>query len=565
VQRKFIVGLEQSVQDLLLVMSTLTESRRPSGFAVVLDQNDEIFGVVSDGDIRKFLINNSRMPKSIKEIVNPNYIFIENNPDPSRLLDKAWKLVSQLNSESRYPIKFLPVLEGKRIVGLLDVEEMSIIGDNRDDCIVVLGLGYVGLTLAGFFLSRGHEVIGIEPDQSKLKQLKDGESYITEPGLDYIIKQKITDNFSVEENLLSALELAKTKSRKVYVVCVPTPVSSLGIGDTKFVESAITEISKFLQAGDLVILRSTLPMRSSRNLASLLGGLSGFRPGIDFSFVFAPERTVEGNALKEIGELPQIVAGLTSHCLEKGLDFFEKFGILTVPVSSLETAELIKISSNAFRDYTFAFANYLSIVSQENFLDVNEIIKSANFGYPRNSIPTPSPGVGGPCLTKDPYLLKTNRVDIESPVKVARNLNEGMPKYLMEFVHQEIRDEQYKSFCIIGIAFKGIPETNDIRNSPGIDILNLLLKLGESVEVWDAVAKYKELPASQNSQPPNIFIIANNHPKNLEYFSDVIMKSGLTEIYVVDPWRMITSNALSQLRSIKKIHYFSLSHFERDI
>lgn len=564
-QDKFIVRLEQSVHELLSVMSTLTKSRRPSGFAVVLDQNDEIFGVVSDGDFRKFLINFSRMPESIKEVVNKDFFFIDNDPDASALLDKAWNLISKLNSESRYPIKFLPVLEGKRIVGLLDLEEVSITGDNRDDQIIVLGLGYVGLTLAGFFLSRGFEVIGVEPDGSKIKLLKTGKCYVTEPGLEHIISQKILGEFSVEENLASISDLSLTKNRKVYVVCVPTPVSSSGIGDTKYVKHALIEISKFLQAGDLVILRSTLPLGSSRQLANLLGAYSGLRPGIEFSFIFAPERTVEGNALKEIGELPQIVSGLTSHCLEKGLDFFEKFGILTVPVTSLETAELIKISSNAYRDYTFAFANFLSIVAQENSLDVNETIRAANFGYPRNNIPTPSPGVGGPCLTKDPYLLRSTKTHIQSPIKVARDLNVGMPQILIDFVNQHTNDVKHKCFCVVGVAFKGIPETNDTRNSPGIDIVNALIEAGEPVQVWDAVAEYKDLILLPNSQSPNICIIANNHPKNREYFSNLVKNSPLKEIYLVDPWRLISNNELSQLRSIKKIHYFSLSHFARDL
>ncbi len=563
-QEKFIIRLDQSIQELLLVMSTLTKSRRPSGFAVVVDQGSEIVGVVSDGDIRKFLINHARLPISIAEVVNQNYFYIENNLDASVLLDRAWKLVSKLNSESRYPIKFLPVLEDKKIVGLLNLEEMSITGDNRDDQIVILGLGYVGLTLAGFFLSRGLEVIGIEPDLSRINLLRDGKCYITEPGLDHMITQAIQEQFVVEENLSSVMGVSLAKSRTVYVVCVPTPVSSTGVGDIKYVEEAIKEISRFLHAGDLVILRSTMPMGTSTRLANLLGEISGFRTGIDFSFIFAPERTVEGNALREIAELPQIVSGFTSHCLEKGLDFFEKFGILTVPVTSLETAELIKISSNAYRDYTFAFANFLSIVAEENFLDVNETIRAANFGYPRNNIPTPSPGVGGPCLTKDPYLLRSVKAEIESPVDVARKLNVGMPKLLIDFVNRHVGNDNYKSFCVIGIAFKGIPETNDIRNSPGVDIVNLLLGSGQTVSVWDAVAKITDIPALANSQEPNVFIIANNHPKNREYFSKEVKKSSLSEIYLVDPWRLINKNELSQLRTIKKIHYFSLSHFERD-
>jgi nucleotide sugar dehydrogenase len=563
-ENNFTVNINDSVSELLTVMSNLTKSRRPSGFAVVVGDNQRVVGVVSDGDLRKFLIVNSRMPDQIEEVVNTNFVSIQNQPGAENLLNEAKRIVGKLRTEARLPIKFLPVLDGHEINTVLDLEEMSVFGDNGEDQIVIIGLGYVGLTLAGFFLGLGHEVIGVDSDEKKVNTLKKGKSYITEPGLEHIIGQSAGKKLKLKCEISELTELSSAGARNVFIVSVPTPVASTGKGDLRFVEQSVSDIAGVLRAGDLVILRSTLPIGTSERIAQVLEQKSNLRAGIDFSVIFAPERTVEGNALREIRDLPQIVSGLTSNCLEKGLSFFEKFGILTVPTNSLSMAELIKISSNAYRDYMFAFANYLALVAREHSLDVNAAIKAANFGYPRNNIPTPSPGVGGPCLTKDPYLLWAPNLEIESPVKVARELNVQMPSHLLEFLSQNISDFASKIVCVVGIAFKGVPETNDIRNSPGVELINLLQRDGISTTAWDSIADIQLLNIKEDTSSPEVFILANNHPNNREYFAEVIKVSVHKSIYLVDPWRLVNEHELAELRGHKSVHYFSLSHFEKD-
>ncbi len=562
-EKDFVVSIDKPVSELLAVMSRLTKSRRPSGFAVVVDEYQHVIGVVSDGDLRKFLVVNSRMPNRIDEVVNRNFVSIENQSGAENLLNEAKKIVGKLRTEARLPIKFLPVLDGQEINTVLDLEEMSIFGDNGEDQIVIIGLGYVGLTLAGFFLGLGHDVIGVDSDETKVKTLRQGKSYITEPGLEHIISQSTGKKLKLKSQLSELTEISSAGARKVFIVSVPTPVASTGVGDLQFVRQAISDIANVLRAGDLVILRSTLPIGTSEGLAQTLEQNSALRAGIDFSVSFAPERTVEGNALREIRDLPQIVSGLTSNCLEKGLSFFEKFGILTVPTSSLGMAELIKISSNAYRDYMFAFANYLALVAREHSLDVNAAIKAANYGYPRNNIPTPSPGVGGPCLTKDPYLLCASSLEVASPVKVARELNVHMPRSLLRFLDSFIPNFASKVVCVVGIAFKGVPETNDIRNSPGVEMLNLLQAEGITAIAWDSVADFNGLNV-ENVSPPEVFILANNHPKNREYFVEALKESVHKAIYLVDPWRLFNDHDLAELRDSRSVHYLSLSHIERD-
>lgn len=563
IHRQFIVCEDDSVSELLIAMSRLTKSGRPSGFALIVNEGSETVGVVTDGDLRKFLIRHNSMPTSIKQVLNRDFLYLEDQSNTEELLIKARDVVSHINSQSKLPIRFLPVLRNKEIVSLLDLEELSIGIESRPEQIVIVGLGYVGLTLAGFLLGNQVPVVGVDLDKSKIDQLLSGKCYISEPGLEHLIQKAIPGMLTVRRTI-SDLPENVGGARRVFIVCVPTPVNRNGEADLSFVESAADEIATVLQPGDMVILRSTVPIGTCNEIGKQLEIKSGLRTGLDFSLIFAPERTVEGNALREIGELPQIVSGFTTSCLLNGLDFFEKLGILTVQTESLRMAELIKIASNAFRDYTFAFSNYLSQVAREHALDVNSAIKSANFGYPRNRIPVPSPGVGGPCLTKDPYLLHTKLVKVESPIRKARELNWEMPSLLLSHMKMKIPNFNSLSVSVIGMAFKGVPETNDTRNSPSVEILRLIRENGNQAIAWDAVANIQEMTLHSTDVSPSIFIIANNHPENLNYLRSEIQASKKDCFFVVDPWRLANARDLLELRSFHVIHYLSISHYEED-
>ena len=239
------------------------------------------------------------------------------------------------------------------------------------------------------------------------------------------------------------------------------------------------------------------------------------KAGIDFYLVFAPERTIEGNALIELDTLPQIIGGITRECQKKGVVFFQQFTSNTIAVDKIEEAELIKIASNAYRDYVFAFSNYLAIVAQEYSLDINTLIKNANSGYARNNFPSPSPGVGGPCLTKDPYFMPTIDSLDKSPVYVARKFNETMPARVVRFLQTQIGSEiTSKEIAVLGLAFKGTPETNDLRNSTNVEIYNLLKSLNDRVTVFEPTFELgAQLDFYQRIKQPAIILVLNNNPK----------------------------------------------------
>jgi UDP-N-acetyl-D-mannosaminuronic acid dehydrogenase len=176
----------------------------------------------------------------------------------------------------------------------------------------------------------------------------------------------------------------------------------------------------------------------------------------------------------------------------------------------------------------------------------------------------PSPGVGGPCLTKDPYLLHTKLVKIESPILKARELNWEMPSLLISHMKMKIPDFSSLSVNVIGMAFKGVPETNDTRHSPSVEILKLIRENGNQAIAWDAVANVQEMNLHSTDVSPSIFILANNHPGNLDYLRSVIQGSKKDCFFLVDPWRLANERDLLELRSFNVIHYLSISHYEKD-
>ena len=226
---------------------------------------------------------------------------------------------------------------------------------------------------------------------------------------------------------------------------------------------------------------------------------------------------------------------------------------------------MVKIMGNAYRDYVFGFSNFLISICQQYNLDLNLLIDASNRGYPRSTIPVPSPGVGGPCLTKDPYFFFEDALNFsKSPVIAARKINELIPKQSVKFIKSKINNLKDFNCLVIGIAFKGVPETNDYRNSPSVDFIEELKPEVKSVDYWDCVVKDvdAEINAGKYHQDKKytFYAILNNSPKNLEFFTQLELNDAEGEIIIYDPWRQINPNFINLPSTIKTLNYFSLSH-----
>lgn len=562
--KKFFVNKTSPLSELLSIMGQITPSGNSSGFAIVVDDDENVLGVVSDSDLRKFLLNKQVLPNEIIDLVNDNFVYISETEYINNLSASVYEVVNARGWKTKAPIRFLPVMENNKAVHVLDLMELAGIIENQKDLIYVIGLGYVGLTLALFMAGKQKKIVGIELDENKVESLVKKISYVNEIGLQNLLEQNIGTFFNPTKTYKTINQRSFGISA-TFVLCLPTPLDKFDQPNEKYLLEAIRTLTEFIRSGDLVVLRSTVPIGFCRKAATIIEEKTNLKVGIDFYLVFAPERTIEGNALIELDTLPQIIGGITKECQKKGVVFFQQFTGNTIAVDKIEEAELIKIASNAYRDYVFAFSNYLAIVAQEYALDINTLIKNANNGYARNNFPAPSPGVGGPCLTKDPYFMPTIDALDKSPIYVARKFNEKMPEKVVRFLQNQIGSEiTSKEIAVLGLAFKGIPETNDLRNSTNIEIYKLLKTLNDTVTVFEPTFDLNVQPKFyQKIKQPAIILVLNNHPKNIDKALELLSRSEHPLTWLFDPWRLISLNLTHLTKS--KVAYLTLSNREHNI
>jgi UDP-N-acetyl-D-mannosaminuronic acid dehydrogenase len=359
--------------------------------------------------------------------------------------------------------------------------------------VCMMGLGYVGLTLALTLADEQIEVLGIDKNEDLLATLRSGRGHFYETGLDRLIRKHMGRNFKTAKEIPSG-------GFDIHIISVGTPIRADGTPNLDHVRTSIRETAQRLKPDNLVILRSTVPVGTTRTVViPLLEEHSGLKAGRDFSIVFAPERTIEGSALKELRELPQIIGGIDDESFVKASNLFRKLTPTIINVSSLEAAEMVKIMDNTYRDIHFAIANELALICERLNLNAVELIRAANQGYNRGNIPIPSPGVGGACLSKDPYILLdvAKKVGHDSElVRLGRKINEQMPQHVVDQIkdfmvrHGKSRDAK---IFVMGFAFKGYPVTSDIRNSPTLDLVKALKEISDDIHGFDQTVEGREI------------------------------------------------------------------------
>ena len=409
----------------------------------------------------------------------------------------------------------------------------------------MIGLGYVGLTLSAYMAGLGMKVRGIEIREFVINKLLDKESFFFEPGLNELLERTIAEGtFSFDT------KLAKSSSNRVFIITVGTPIDE----NQKVKENAIIrvaeQVANVITEGDLIILRSTVKLNTTRELIKPILE----RSGVNFFLAFCPERTLEGAALSELGVLPQIVGGLTQKCAQLAAEFFSAITSTVVKVSNSETAELIKLVDNMQRDVRFAVANEVADICNSELIKASEVIRAGKLGYPRTNLPSPGP-VGGPCLEKDSYILAESVLSKNKVPRIAissRKVNENMMVAIGEFIENWFQSRtllKHKlKISILGIAFKGIPETNDLRGTPSLNLLSALKTLlpnDTEFKLWDPVITKLEAQREGYELEEDLedvlsgsdcIILANNHPRISELSFSQISKWAAPNALVYDLW-----------------------------
>ncbi|MCC6133380.1 MAG: nucleotide sugar dehydrogenase [Acidobacteria bacterium] len=547
-----LVDRTTPLTEILKRQAYVIERRGPAGIALVVDRDGALIGTITDGDVRRGLLAKASLELTADEIMNPDPIAFREGQSFREILRG---LPSELEKRGRRTRRFLgkivTVDEARRPVRVIDYHQLweQRVATHRR--VVVVGLGYVGLTLALVMAEEGYSVTGVDADSSRLEALRAGRSYVHEIGLPELLREQMGNRFLVDNEVPNA---------DVFIVAVGTPVVAAGPGkqpspDLTQLEAACLAVGERLSVGDLVVLRSTVPVGTTRNFVGpLLERVSSLRAGTDFHLSFAPERTVEGKALQELRTLPQIIGGLNEDSIEATAALFRELAPTMVRVESLEAAEMVKLVNNGFRDLVFAFSNELVKMAAQFNIDAAEVIRAANRGYPRDPVPMPSPGVGGPCLSKDPYILAALSAGPDGAVPLsvhARRVNESMSAFVVDEVIGELeargKDPRDSIVLVCGLAFKGNPETGDVRNSPSMEIARLLKGRVGAVMGHDPVADPADYAAAgiepvaipEGFRGKDAVLFLNNHPsyKKVDAFS--LSRSLNPPGIVYDPWTLI--------------------------
>lgn len=343
--------------------------------------------------------------------------------------------------------------------------------------VSMVGLGYIGLPTAAVMASNGVNVIGLDINQHTVDTINLGRIHIIEPDLETLVREV------VRRGKLRAT--TKPEAADAFLIAVPTPFKCGHEPDMTHVESAALAIASVLKKGDLVILESTSPVGSTEQVAQWL---ANSRPDLtfpqqvgefaDISIAYCPERVLPGQVIHELVANDRVVGGMTTRCAARASSLYKIFVKGDCVITNARTAEMCKLTENASRDVSIAFANELSIICEELSINVWELIRLAN-RHPRVNILQPGPGVGGHCIAVDPWFIVDKSPNTARLIRTAREVNDSKPSYVISKVKAAAAKFAKPKIACLGLAFKA--DIDDLRESPSFEIAQQLkgLNIGE--------------------------------------------------------------------------------------
>lgn len=371
--------------------------------------------------------------------------------------------------------------------------------------VAVVGFGYVGACVGAVLAGKKYDVVGIDTRTEVVNAINRGEASINEPGLGDLVRQSVADG-----HLRATTDIAEVEQAEVILVTVGTPMVG-DAPDTTQVEAACKELSRHIRAGQLVILKSTVPPFTTERTVKPILESTGLKAGTDFFLAFCPERLAEGRALHELQILPVVVGGVGEKSTERAAAFWEEaLGLETIRVANARTAEMSKLADNLWIDLSIAIGNELALLSDRIDIDVLEVIAAANSlpkGRHHVNILLPSVGVGGSCLTKDPWFVdhmaREHGLTLSLPA-TGRQVNEAMPANSVAMIVEELEAIGKKladaTVAVLGLAFKD--NTGDVRLTPTKPVVDLLEESGCDLRVIDPLVSEEDF-ASLTSVPPS--------------------------------------------------------------
>lgn len=349
--------------------------------------------------------------------------------------------------------------------------------------VCVLGMGYIGLPTASTLATHGLEVVGVEINQRILRLLQDGEIHIHEPGLKTLVKAAFqSGNMRMSDT---------PEEADAFIIAVQTPVLADRKADMSYVISAAESVLPYLRKGNLVVLESTSPPQTTIDSIAPVLERNGLEAGVDFFLAYTPERVLPSQILRELIDNARVIGGINRASAEAGKDLYRTFVRGEILLTDATTAEMVKLVENTYRDINIAAANEFSRLAERFGVDVWEAIELANL-HPRVNILRPGPGVGGHCISIDPWFLVQAAPDITNLIKKARQVNDSQPEFAADKIEADLEGLKGRRIATLGLAYKA--EVDDLRESPAIDVAAHLASRGALVSTYEPFALEETAP-----------------------------------------------------------------------
>lgn len=368
--------------------------------------------------------------------------------------------------------------------------------------IVVIGTGYVGLPLAIMLARSGYEVIGVDIDENIVSAINEGILHLAE--------EDIKQSFQ-EPRVRKNLHAQKTPCEAdVFIISVPTPLDEKKrIADLSQVIEGVESIVPFLHRGNLVILESTIPPLTCRELIAPLIEKTGLEVSKDVFLCHCPERILPGNVFEEIVHNDRIIGGVDGTAAQMAKEIYASFVKGNLYLTNDVTAEFVKLMENTYRDVNIALANEFAAVAEELGVSIMQAIDLTN-KHPRVNILKPGIGTGGHCIPVDPWFIKQVAPVDSRLIHTARLINDEVPYKIAAKIRRALKDIKNPRIVALGITYK--PDTYDTRNSPALKIINLLKDDGYRVEAYDPLAKdYRYPPIIETARGADCLIVLVEH------------------------------------------------------
>lgn len=348
--------------------------------------------------------------------------------------------------------------------------------------ISVLGLGYIGLPTASILATNGNEVSGIDISISAVNTINKGGIHIEEPGLKTLVEAAVKSG-----NLKAYTEV---RQADIYIIAVPTPITEDKRADLSCVGAAAQSLLPILKQGDLVILESTSPPGTTKDFLCPILEKSGLKIGKDLFVAHCPERVLPGKIISELIQNTRIVGGINDKSAQMAKRVYECFVEGEIHLTDASTAEMVKVMENTYRDVNIALANELAKISYDLGVNCWEVIKLANL-HPRVNYHQPGPGVGGHCISVDPWFIVEKFPEISKLIHSARLVNDSMPEFTYKLIEKHTQNISNPKITVLGVSYKA--NVDDCRESPSEKIIEYILKNNKfNLSIYDPhVKQYK--------------------------------------------------------------------------